>query len=112
MPSHANHLTRYSSCWFPDDIMANPVDDLDCDEPNKGELQSKFLTYEFEHVAKIDRMYVIMIAFCQQGFLDQRCSETPQFVTIMMVIRGLHSAEGHCNLQYSELYSASCELTG
>jgi len=26
-------------------------------------------------------------------------------------IRGLHSAEGHCNLQYSQQYSASCEIT-
>jgi hypothetical protein len=39
------------------------------------------------------------------------CSETPQFVTNKMDIRGLHSTEGHCYLQYSQLYSASFEIT-
>ena len=80
-------------------------------EPNKGELLSKFVVYEFEHITKTGRMCVIMIAFSQPGFMDQRCSETPQFVTNMMDIRGLHSAEGHCYLQCSPLYSASFEIT-
>jgi len=32
----------------------------------------------------------------------QRRSETPQFVTTMMDIRGLHPTKGHCYLQFSE----------
>jgi len=66
-----------------------------CHEPNRGELLSKFLIYEFEHITKKGRMCVIMISFSQPGVMDQRCSETPQFVTNKMDIRGLHSAEGH-----------------
>jgi len=42
---------------------------------------------------------------------DQRRSETPQFVTTRMDIRGLHSAEGHCYHQYSQPYSTSFEIT-
>jgi len=42
---------------------------------------------------------------------DQRCSETPQPKTKKMDIRGLHSAQGHCYLQYSQIYSASFEIT-
>ena len=80
-------------------------------EPNKGELLSKFLVSEFEHITKNGRMCVIMISFSEPGFMDQRCSETPQFVTNKMDIRGLHSAEGHCYLQFSQLYSASFEIT-
>jgi hypothetical protein len=36
---------------------------------------------------------------------NQRQSETSQFVTRKMDISGLHSAEGYCYLQYSQLYS-------
>jgi len=111
MPSHANLPTGYSSCWFPGDIMLNPFYDLYSHEPNKGELLSKFLVYEFEHITKKGRMCVTMISFSQPGFMDQRCSETPQFGTNKMDIRGLHSAEGHCYFQYSQLYSASFEIT-
>jgi len=91
--------------------MSNPFYDLYSHEPNKGELLSKFLVYEFEHITKKGRMCVIMISFSQPGFMDQRNSETPQFVTNKMYIRGLHSAEGHCYFQYSQLYSASFEIT-
>ena len=111
MPSHANLPTGYSSCWFPGDIMLNPFYNLYSHEPNKGELLSKFLVYEFEHITKKGRMCVTMISFSQPGFMDQRCSETPQFGTNKMDIRGLHSAKGHCYLQYSQLYSASFEIT-
>ena len=75
--------------------MSNPFYDLYCHEPNEGELQFKFLVYEFEHITKKGRMSVIMISFSPPGFMDQRCSETPQFVTNKMDIRGLHSAKGH-----------------
>jgi hypothetical protein len=80
-------------------------------KPTKGELLSKFLVYEFELITKNGRMCVIMISFSQPGFMDQRCSETPQIVTNKMDIRGLHSADGHCYLQYSQLYSASFKIT-
>jgi len=111
MPSHANLPTGYSSCWVPRDIMSNPFYDLYFHKPNKGELLSKFLLYEFEHITKKGGMCVTMISFSQPGFMDQRCSETPQSVTKKMDIRGLHSAESHTYLQYSQLYSASFEIT-
>jgi hypothetical protein len=80
-------------------------------EPNKGELLSKFLVYKFEHITKKGRMCVIMISFSQLGFMDQRCSETPQWVTNKMDIRGRYSAEGHCYLQYSQPNSPSFGIT-
>jgi hypothetical protein len=91
--------------------MSNPIYELYSHEPNKGELLSNFLVYELEHITKKDRMCVTMISFSQPGFMDQRCSETPQFMTNEMDIRDLHSAEGHCYIQYSQLYSASFEIT-
>jgi len=42
---------------------------------------------------------------------DQMCSKTPQSVTKQMNIRYLHSAEGHCYLQYSQVYSAAFKIT-
>jgi len=111
MPSHANLPTGYSSCWFPGDIMSNPFFDLYSHEPNKGELLSQFLVYEFEHITKKGRMCVIMISFSQPRVMDYRCSETPQFMTNKRDIKGLHSAKGHCYLQYLQLYSASFEIT-
>jgi len=91
--------------------MSNPFYDLYCHKLNKGELLSKFLLYKFEHITKKGGMCVTMISFSQLGFMDQRCSETPQSVTKKMDIRGLHSTESHNYLQYSQLYSASFELT-
>jgi len=43
--------------------MSNPFYDLYSHEPNKGRLLSKFLVYEFEHITKKGRMYVIMISY-------------------------------------------------
>jgi len=91
--------------------MSNPFYDLYSHEPNKGELLFKFLVYKFEHITKKGRKCVTMISFSQPGFMDQRCSETPQFVTNKMDIRGLHSAKGHYYFQYSQPYSASFEIT-
>jgi hypothetical protein len=91
--------------------MSNPFYDHYRHEPNKGEFVSKFLVYEFEHITKKGRMCVTMISFSLPGFMDQRCSETPQFVTNRMDIRGLHSAEGHCYFQHSQLYFASFNIT-
>ena len=50
MPRHANLPTGYSSCCFPGDIMSYPFYDLYSYELNKGDLQSKILVYEFEHI--------------------------------------------------------------
>jgi len=91
--------------------MSNPVYDLHSHELNTGELLSKLLLYELEYIAKKGCMGVIMISFTQPGCMDQGCSETPQFVTNKMNIKGLHSAEGHCYLQYSLPYRASVEIT-
>jgi len=91
--------------------MSDPFYDFYSHDPNKGELLSKLLVYELEHITKKGRMCVIMISFSQLGFMDQRCSETPQFMTNKMDIGGLHYAEGHCYHQYSQLYSASFEIT-
>jgi hypothetical protein len=111
MSSHANLPIRYSSCWVPWDIISNHFYDLYCHKPNKGELLSKFLLDEFEHITKKGGMCVTMISFSQPGFMDQRCSETPQSVTNKMDIRGLPYAECHSYLQYSQLFSASVEIT-
>ena len=90
--------------------MSYSCNDLYSYEPNKRELLSKMLVYEFEHITKKGRMGVLWFLFLCLVSCNQRCSETPQFVTNRMDIRGLHSAEGHCYLQYSPLYSASFEL--
>jgi hypothetical protein len=106
MPSHANLPIGYSSCCFPGDIMSYPFYDLYSYEQNKGELQFKILVYEFEHIIKKGRMCVLCFLLLSRVSWDQRLSETPQFVTNKMDIRGLHSAEGHCYLQNSQLFSA------
>jgi len=76
--------------------MSNHFNDLYSHAPNKGELLFKFLVYELDHIIKTRRMYLTMISFSQPAFMDQRCSESPQFVTNKMDMRGLHSAEGQC----------------
>jgi hypothetical protein len=111
MPIHANLATVYSSCCFPGDIMAYPFYDLYSYEQNKGELLSKILVYEFEHKTKKGRTCVLFFLFLSPVSWDQKWSETPQFVTNTMDIRGLPSAEGHCFLQYSQLFSSSFGIT-
>jgi len=69
-------------------------------EPNSVELLSKMLVYEFEHITKKGRMSVMMISFLTWVSWDQRCSEIPLSIRKKMDIRGLHSAEGYCQLQY------------
>jgi hypothetical protein len=91
--------------------MLNPFYDLYSHEPDKGELLFKFLVYQFEHIPKQCRMSVSMISFSHPGFMDQRCSETPQVRTNKMEIRGLHSAEGLLYFQYSQPYSTSFDIT-
>jgi len=51
-------------------------------EAYEGEHLSNILVYEFEHITKKGGMCVIKVSFSQAqvGFMDQRCSETPQFV--------------------------------
>jgi hypothetical protein len=91
--------------------MSNPFYDLYSHGHNTGELLCKFLVDKFEHITKNGRMCVLMMTFSLPGFRDQCCSATPHFVTNMIDIRGLHSAKGHCYLQYSQLYFASFEIT-
>jgi len=50
MPSRAPLPTGYSSCWVPGDIMSYLYYDLYSHELNKGELLSKILQYELEHI--------------------------------------------------------------
>ena len=52
--------------------MVYPFYDPYSHEQNKGELLSKFLVYEFEHTTKTGRMCVIMISFCQPGFMGSK----------------------------------------
>jgi len=111
MRSHANLPTGYSSCYFVGDIMSDPFYDLYSHEPNKREVLSKILVYELEHITKKGRMCVLWFLFLSWVAWGQWWRETPQFVTNKMHIRGLHSAEGHCYLQYSQLCSASFEIT-
>ena len=60
MPSHGNLPTGYSSCFFPGDIMSYPFYDLYSYEPNKGELLSEILLYEFEHITKKRKTWVLL----------------------------------------------------
>ena len=70
--------------------MSYPFYNIFCYEPNKVELQSEILAYQFEHITKNGWMFVIMISFLCRISWNQRCSETPQFVTNKMDIRGFH----------------------
>ena|SRR5882757_2259297 len=83
---YANFPTGYSFGWVPLDIMSYPFYDLYSHEPNTGELLSKIVVYEFEHITKKGRMCVIIISFFSRVSCDQTCSKTPQFVTNMMDI--------------------------
>ena len=69
MPSRANLPTGYSSCWVPGDIMPYLFYDLYSHELNKGELLSKILLYELEHITKKCGKCVIMISCSQPGFM-------------------------------------------
>jgi len=52
-------------------------------EAYEGEHLSEILAYEFKHMPKNGGIYVITVSFSQAwvGFMDQRCSNTPQLVT-------------------------------
>jgi len=72
MPSPAKLPTGYSSGWVPGDIMLYPFYNLYCHEPNKCELLSKILLYEFKHITQKGGMCVIMISLCQLGFMGSK----------------------------------------
>jgi hypothetical protein len=91
--------------------MSYPFYDLSSYEPHKCELLFKILVYELEQITKKGRTCVLCFLFLTWVHWDQRWSETPQFVTNKMDIRGLYSAEGHCYLQNSQLFSTSFEIT-
>jgi len=72
MPTHANLPTGYSSCWVPGDIMLYPFYDLYSHGLNKGELLSKILLYELEHITKKGGKCVILISLSQPGFMGSK----------------------------------------
>jgi len=72
MPSRANLPTGYSSCRVPGDIMPYPFYDFYSHELNKGELLSKILLYELEHMIKKGWKCVSMICFSQPGFMGSK----------------------------------------
>ena len=57
----------------------------------EGEHLSDILVHEFEHITKKGGMCGIKVSFSQArvGFMGQRCSETPHFVTTEWDIRCL-----------------------
>jgi hypothetical protein len=59
MPSHANLPTDILLVAFLEIIMSYPFYDLDSYERNKGELLSKILVYEVEHITKKGRVCVL-----------------------------------------------------
>jgi len=52
--------------------MSYPFYGLYIHEPNKGDLLSKILVYELEHITKKGRMCVIMISFSHAGFMGSK----------------------------------------
>jgi hypothetical protein len=76
--------------------------DLYSPEVNQGEILSKILLYKLAHIKKKGREYMIMILFLSRISCNQRRSDTPQFVTTGMDIRGHHFTDSHCYLQYSQ----------
>jgi len=59
---------------------------------------------------KVGCVLLWFLLFSQVSW-DRRCSETPRSMTKEMDIRGLHSVESHCYLQYSWLYFTAFEIT-
>jgi hypothetical protein len=72
MPCRANLPTGYSSCQVPGDIMSYPFYDLYSHELNKGQLLSKILLYELEHITKKGGKFVTMISFSQLRFMGSK----------------------------------------
>ena len=72
-----------SSCWVLEISYHFPSTTIEVMNAHKGEHLSDILLYEFGHWTKIGRMCVIKVSFSQVqvGFMDQRCTKTPQFVT-------------------------------
>jgi len=68
MPSCANHPTKYTSRRVSGDIMWYPFCDLYSHELKKGELLSKTLLYELEHITTKVGKLVVMISFSQPYF--------------------------------------------
>ena len=69
MPSRANLLTGCRICLVPGDMMSNHFYDLYCPQPNRGELESLILLYEFEQITKNGGICVTVISFSPLGFM-------------------------------------------
>jgi hypothetical protein len=52
--------------------MTYPFDNHYSHELNKGELLSKIILYQFEHITKKDGKCVIMICLSQPGFMQSK----------------------------------------
>jgi len=72
MPSCANLPTGYSSSWVSGDILSYPFYDLYSHELKKGELLSKILLYELEHITKKGWKCISMFSSSELGFLGSR----------------------------------------
>ena len=72
MSSHDDCPTGYSSCWVPGNITSYPIYHLHSHELNKGELVSKILLDDLEHITKKGRMCVIMISYSLLGLMGSQ----------------------------------------
>jgi len=59
MPGHANLQTGYSCGCSSEDIISSLLYGLYSYETNKGEVLSKIVVYEFEHIRMKGRMCVL-----------------------------------------------------
>jgi len=83
IPSCTNHHSGHSSCWVLEISYHIPFTTAKVMEAHEGEHLFIILVYEFQHKSKKAGMCVIKVSFSQAriGFIDQRCGETPQFLT-------------------------------
>jgi len=89
IPSRGNLHTGYSCCCVLQISYHIPSTTVKVMEAHEGEHPSTIVVYVFEHITKNGWMWVIKVSFSQArvGFMDQSCSESPQFVTTEWDIR-------------------------
>jgi hypothetical protein len=75
MPSRGSIPTGYSTGRVHGDIMVNPFYDLHCCKPNTGELSSRMLVSEFDHITMTGAMCVIMISPSPSGFMGSKVQQ-------------------------------------
>jgi len=112
IPCCANLSTEYTSYLVPGVIMSYPFYNHCGHEPNSGELLWHVLVCELQHIPKDSGICVIWFLFLSWKSLNQRCSETPQFATNRMDIRGLYSPDGDRWLLGSLTCTRTCQPGG